>query len=83
MALVDTCMDLTRDANFRLAQGGLQALSATAVVTGEHFKIHLNGLVLCESLDLGKSSYLKTTHEPFFRGGILKSNDTCRGCRQT
>jgi CLIP-associating protein 1/2 len=42
--LVDTCMDLTRDANFRIAQGGLQALSAAAVVAGEHFKIHLNGL---------------------------------------
>ncbi|KAL6652423.1 hypothetical protein ACP70R_011348 [Stipagrostis hirtigluma subsp. patula] len=44
-ALVDTCMDLIRDANFRVAQGGLQALSAAAVVAGEHFKIHLNGLV--------------------------------------
>ncbi|XP_062185862.1 CLIP-associated protein-like isoform X1 [Phragmites australis] len=44
-ALVDTCLDLTRDANFRVAQGGLQALSAAAVVAGEHFKIHLNALV--------------------------------------
>uniref|UniRef100_A0A804RGB5 TOG domain-containing protein n=1 Tax=Zea mays TaxID=4577 RepID=A0A804RGB5_MAIZE len=44
-ALVDTCMDLTRDANFRIAQGGLQALSAAAVVAGDHFKIHLNALV--------------------------------------
>ncbi|KQJ83476.1 CLIP-associated protein isoform X2 [Brachypodium distachyon] len=44
-ALVDTCMDLTRDANFRVAQGGLQALSAAAVVAGDHFKIHLNALV--------------------------------------
>jgi CLIP-associating protein 1/2 len=43
--LVDTCVDLTRDANFRIAQGGLQALSAAAVVAGDHFKIHLNGLV--------------------------------------
>jgi CLIP-associating protein 1/2 len=43
--LVDTCVDLTRDANFRIAQGGLQALSAAAVIAGEHFKIHLNGLV--------------------------------------
>ncbi|AQK44687.1 CLIP-associated protein [Zea mays] len=38
-------MDLTRDANFRIAQGGLQALSAAAVVAGDHFKIHLNALV--------------------------------------
>jgi CLIP-associating protein 1/2 len=44
-ALVDTCMDLIRDANFRVAQGGLQALSAAAVVAGDHFKIHLNALV--------------------------------------
>ncbi|KAG8063497.1 hypothetical protein GUJ93_ZPchr0003g16963 [Zizania palustris] len=29
---------------------------------------------LCVSLDLGKSSYLKATHEPLFGGGILKSN---------
>ncbi|KAL6648209.1 hypothetical protein ACP70R_012433 [Stipagrostis hirtigluma subsp. patula] len=29
---------------------------------------------LCVSMDLGKSSYLKATHEPLFGGGILKSN---------
>lgn len=29
---------------------------------------------LCVSLDLGKSSYLKATHEPLFGGGILKAN---------
>ncbi|XBH85173.1 hypothetical protein VPH35_073160 [Triticum aestivum] len=29
---------------------------------------------LCVSLDLGKSSYLKATHEPLFGRGILKSN---------
>ncbi|KAM3388114.1 hypothetical protein ACQJBY_010718 [Aegilops geniculata] len=44
-SLVDTCVDLTRDANFRVAQGGLQALSAAAVLAGDHFKIHLNALV--------------------------------------
>ncbi|XP_062219673.1 CLIP-associated protein-like [Phragmites australis] len=44
-SLVDTCMDLTRDGNFRVAQGGLQALSAAAVLAGDHFKIHLNALV--------------------------------------
>ena len=43
--LVDTCVDLTRDANFRVAQGGLQALAAVAVLAGVHFKIHLNALV--------------------------------------
>ncbi|KAL5213292.1 hypothetical protein ABZP36_024139 [Zizania latifolia] len=44
-SLVDTCMDLTKDTNFRVAQGGLQALSAAAVIAGDHFKIHLNALV--------------------------------------
>ncbi|PNT69074.1 CLIP-associated protein isoform X2 [Brachypodium distachyon] len=44
-SLVDTCMDLTKDANFRVAQGGLNALSAAAVLAGDHFKIHLNALV--------------------------------------
>ncbi|CAN6279203.1 unnamed protein product [Urochloa humidicola] len=44
-SLVDTCMDLTGDGNFRIAQGGLQALSAAAVLAGDHFKIHLNELV--------------------------------------
>ncbi|TVU29212.1 hypothetical protein EJB05_20770 [Eragrostis curvula] len=44
-SLVDTCMDLTGDGNFRVAQGGLQALSAAAVLAGDHFKVHLNELV--------------------------------------
>jgi hypothetical protein len=44
-SLVDACMDLTKDGNFRVAQGGLQALSAAAVLAGDHFKIHLNALV--------------------------------------
>ncbi|XP_020599577.1 cytochrome P450 714B3-like [Phalaenopsis equestris] len=29
---------------------------------------------LCKSLDLGKATYLKRTHEPLFGHGILKSN---------
>lgn len=44
-SLVDCCLDLLKDGNFRVAQGGLQALSAAAVLAGEHFKIHLNSLV--------------------------------------
>uniref|UniRef100_A0A0D9X2Z6 Cytochrome P450 n=1 Tax=Leersia perrieri TaxID=77586 RepID=A0A0D9X2Z6_9ORYZ len=31
-------------------------------------------LSLCVSLDLGKSSYMKATHQPLFGEGILKSN---------
>ncbi|KAK3158459.1 hypothetical protein QOZ80_2AG0137500 [Eleusine coracana subsp. coracana] len=44
-SLVDTCMDLTGDGNFRVSQGGLQALSAAAVLAGDQFKVHLNALV--------------------------------------
>ncbi|WOL14751.1 Cytochrome P450 [Canna indica] len=32
---------------------------------------------LCSSLDLGKATYLKKTHEPLFGQGILKSNGDC------
>ena len=54
-SLVDTCMDLTKDANFRVAQGGLHALSAAAVLAGEHFKMHLNALVPAAVERLGDS----------------------------
>lgn len=44
-ALVDCCMDLLRDNNFRVSQGALQALSSAAVLAGEHLKLHFNALV--------------------------------------
>jgi CLIP-associating protein 1/2 len=44
-SLVDTCVDLTGDGNFRVVQGALQALSAAAVLAGDHFKVHLNAFV--------------------------------------
>ncbi|XP_020083722.1 CLIP-associated protein isoform X2 [Ananas comosus] len=55
-ALVDCCMDLLKDNNFRVAQGGLQALSSAAVLAGDHFKIHFNGLLpaIVERLGDGK-----------------------------
>ncbi|XP_072956983.1 CLIP-associated protein [Typha angustifolia] len=55
-SLVDCCMDLLKDNNFRVAQGGLQALSSAAVLAGEHFKLHFNGLVpaVVERLGDGK-----------------------------
>ncbi|WOL00181.1 CLIP-associated protein [Canna indica] len=55
-ALVDTCMDLLKDSNFRVSQGALQALSAAAVLSGEHLKLHFNGLVpsVVERLGDGK-----------------------------
>ncbi|KAJ0963664.1 hypothetical protein J5N97_028786 [Dioscorea zingiberensis] len=55
-ALVDCCMDLLKDSNFRVSQGALQALSSAAVLAGEHLKLHLNGLVpaVVERLGDGK-----------------------------
>lgn len=55
-SLVDCCMDLLKDNNFRVCQGTLQALSSAAVLSGEHFKLHFNGLVpaVVERLGDGK-----------------------------
>ncbi|RZR82630.1 hypothetical protein BHM03_00009085 [Ensete ventricosum] len=55
-SLVDACMDLLKDSNFRVSQGALQALSAAAVLSGEHLKLHFNGLVpaVVERLGDGK-----------------------------
>ncbi|KAL5990267.1 hypothetical protein ACLOJK_011164 [Asimina triloba] len=44
-ALVDCCMDLLKDNNFRISQGALQALASAAVLSGEHLKLHFNALV--------------------------------------
>ncbi|RRT74946.1 hypothetical protein B296_00016860 [Ensete ventricosum] len=54
--LVDACMDLLKDTNFRVSQVALQALSAAAVLSGEHLKLHFNGIVpaVVERLGDGK-----------------------------
>lgn len=44
-SLVDTCIDLLKDNNFRVSQGGLLALASAAVLSGDHLKIHFNALV--------------------------------------
>ncbi|RDY05703.1 CLIP-associated protein [Mucuna pruriens] len=44
-SLVDTCMDLMKDNNFRVSQGALQALASAAVLSGDHFKLHFNALL--------------------------------------
>ncbi|WOG95005.1 hypothetical protein DCAR_0314307 [Daucus carota subsp. sativus] len=44
-ALVDTCLDLLKDNNFRVSQGALLSLSSAAVLSGELFKLHFNGIV--------------------------------------
>ncbi|KAK9055667.1 hypothetical protein SSX86_026752 [Deinandra increscens subsp. villosa] len=44
-SLVDCCLDLLKDNNFRVSQGALQALDSAAVLSGEHLKLHFNALV--------------------------------------
>ncbi|XP_015575957.2 CLIP-associated protein isoform X2 [Ricinus communis] len=44
-SLVDCCLDLLKDNNFKVSQGALMALASAAVLSGEHFKLHFNGLV--------------------------------------
>ncbi|CAL5349950.1 unnamed protein product [Camellia sinensis] len=44
-SLVDCCLDLLKDNNFRVSQGALQALASAAVLSDEHLKLHFNALV--------------------------------------
>ncbi|QHN85814.1 CLIP-associated protein [Arachis hypogaea] len=44
-SLVDSCMDLLKDNNFRVSQGALQSLASAAVLSGDHFKLHFNALL--------------------------------------
>lgn len=44
-SLVDSCIDLLKDNNFRVSQGALQSLASAAVLSGEHFKLHYNALL--------------------------------------
>ncbi|KAK9146310.1 hypothetical protein Sjap_006213 [Stephania japonica] len=55
-SLVDCCLDLLKDNNFRVSQGALQALASAAVLSGEHLKLHFNSLVpaVVERLGDGK-----------------------------
>ncbi|KAF8388330.1 hypothetical protein HHK36_026996 [Tetracentron sinense] len=55
-SLVDCCLDLLKDNNFRVSQGGLQCLTSAAVLSGEHLKLHFNALVpaVVERLGDGK-----------------------------
>lgn len=54
-SLVDCCLDLLKDSNFRVSQGALQALASAAVLAGEHLKLHLNALVPAVVERLGDS----------------------------
>ncbi|MED6132989.1 hypothetical protein PIB30_024066 [Stylosanthes scabra] len=44
-SLVDSCMDLLKDNNFKVSQGALQSLASAAVLSGDHFKLHFNALL--------------------------------------
>ncbi|XP_058749347.1 CLIP-associated protein-like isoform X2 [Vicia villosa] len=44
-SLVDSCIDLLKDNNFRVSQGALQSLASAVVLSGEHFKLHFNALL--------------------------------------
>ncbi|CAN6460516.1 unnamed protein product [Victoria cruziana] len=44
-SLVDCCLDLLKDSNFRVSQGALQSLASAAILAGEHLKLHFNALV--------------------------------------
>lgn len=54
-SLVDVCLDLLKDNNFRVTQGALQALASAAVLSGEHLKLHFNALVPAVVERLGDS----------------------------
>ncbi|KAK4775013.1 hypothetical protein SAY86_009948 [Trapa natans] len=44
-SLVDCCMDLLKDGNFKVSQGALQVLASATVLSGENFKLHFNALI--------------------------------------
>ncbi|XP_073317395.1 CLIP-associated protein-like isoform X2 [Primulina huaijiensis] len=54
-SLVDVCLDLLKENNFRVSQGALQALDSAAVLSGEHLKLHFNALVPAVVERLGDS----------------------------
>ncbi|XP_043723003.1 CLIP-associated protein-like [Telopea speciosissima] len=55
-SLVDCCLDLFKDNNFKVSQLALQALASAAVLSGEPLKLHFNALVpaVVERLGDGK-----------------------------
>ncbi|CAI9770617.1 unnamed protein product [Fraxinus pennsylvanica] len=52
-SLVDACLDILKDNNFRVSQGALQALASAAVLSGEHFKL---GLALAKAISFSAFS---------------------------
>ncbi|KAM1104081.1 hypothetical protein ACFX1X_012759 [Malus domestica] len=54
-SLVDCCLDLLKDNNFKVSQGAVQALASAAVLSGDHLKPHFNTLVPAVVEHLGDS----------------------------
>ncbi|OIT07263.1 clip-associated protein [Nicotiana attenuata] len=54
-SLVDVCLDLLKDNNFRVSQGALMSLASAAVLSGEYFKLHFNALLPAVVERLGDS----------------------------
>ena len=44
-SLVDCCLDLLKDGNFKVSQGALQALASAVILSGDHFKLHFDAIV--------------------------------------
>ncbi|KAI4353039.1 hypothetical protein L6164_002017 [Bauhinia variegata] len=43
---IDCCIDFLKDNNLKVSQGTPQSLAFATMLSGEHFKIHFNALVL-------------------------------------
>ncbi|KAL8208403.1 hypothetical protein R6Q57_007815 [Mikania cordata] len=54
-SLVNCCLDLLKDNNFRVSQEGLQSLDSAAVLSGEHLKLHFNAIIPATVERLGDS----------------------------
>ncbi|KAL8254487.1 hypothetical protein R6Q59_032708 [Mikania micrantha] len=54
-SLVNCCLDILKDTNFRVSQEGLQSLDSAAVLSGEHLKLHFNAIIPATVERLGDS----------------------------
>ncbi|KAM1742642.1 hypothetical protein ACFX15_012151 [Malus domestica] len=58
-SLVDCCLDLLKYNNFKVSQGAVQALASTAVLSGDHLKLHFNTLVPAVVEHLGDGKHVR------------------------
>ncbi|KAL6225822.1 hypothetical protein ACLB2K_004671 [Fragaria x ananassa] len=76
-ALVDCCMDLLKDNNFRVSQGALQALASATVLSGDLLKLHFNALVPAVVERLGNA---KQPVRDAARRLLLTLMEVCSSC---